>query len=374
MGQAPPNGGQFNHADIAAIVAAAVQATRQDVPVPEPRPARVPRQLEWPEIKQLYSKGKDFRAWYHGYVEQARHVQAELRSLHLLTAVEPMIRRSCEAHFTGQGRAMNTVSEAQLVDYITTTFVPTDVVFRRILKYLFDTEQSKGATCADYLRLRTERSAALALDGIHLPEAIERTLMVNGMKEDVRAQLKRRTDWWTVPLDELRRRAIQESKAVEESRKRPDKKPDSQHLYAAVGRPRLSGDRSEPAGNGTVQPETLASATGQRTHGQKRGDMGRGKSRIPLSAMKPLYTEKEWEQRNKRAADGAYLPSTAPDRRHLYSKDVHPQTRKPFCVFCQEEGHTLATCRKVEGARVSRTKRGYSSKGAGRSSKQRRRN
>ena len=137
---------------------------------------------------------------------------------------------------------MNTVSTTELVDFIVATFVPSDVVYKRIESYLFHTEQKDKTACADYLRLRREREEALATDGIELPEEVKRALMVRGMKDDVRAQLKRRTDWWTVPLEELRRRAILESKAFEETQKsRPGKQ-----LYAAVGGPRLSDDRPGP--------------------------------------------------------------------------------------------------------------------------------
>jgi len=77
---------------------------------------------------------------------------------------------------------MNAVSMAKLEECIVATFVPSDVVYKRIESYLFHTEQKDKTACADYLRLRREREEALATDGIELPEEVKRALMVRGIQ------------------------------------------------------------------------------------------------------------------------------------------------------------------------------------------------
>merc|ERR1712185_170354 len=95
-------------------------AVQQNRPLQQPR---IPRQLEWPTLtkdqkfKPSYGKGRaDFRTWWSGYAELTRHVSANLRALHLLTAVQDGVKLNCEAHFHAQGRAMSTVTVEELGD------------------------------------------------------------------------------------------------------------------------------------------------------------------------------------------------------------------------------------------------------------------
>ena len=51
-----------------------------------------------------HTSGSDFRTWWTGYAELTSHVRADLRPLHLLTAVQDGVKLNCEAHFHALSR------------------------------------------------------------------------------------------------------------------------------------------------------------------------------------------------------------------------------------------------------------------------------
>ena len=110
------------------------------------------------------------------------------------------------------------------------------------------------------------------------------------------------------------------------------------HLLVADGKPRNSSGRP-PKASGKKRPaETLATATAQQKPRNQSSD------RVTLKDMKKLYSPSDWSKRVGSKADKGtfrFADHRDPKLAHLFNKDVHPKTGKPFCISCQAEGHTI---------------------------------
>ena len=326
------------------------------------RPKRLPRALEWPSIntKDQYKKGDDFRAWYSSYAEQTRHVRAALKADHLMTAVERAIKDNCEAHYTAAGRPLATVPLEELKRYISDTFQPTDIVYRRVVSFL-NLRQDGSENVEDYCQRRSQLTALLSIDGVVVAETLERSLFVSSLAADMQKEIMRKSDWWDCPIGDLITRVKSEDKAKREqgnasaARKR-------QHLLVAAGGPRTSvstghapDEGKDAPKSGRARTEALTNLAVRRTDQLGKGDAQlQAGDRPSQKHMRHLYPKDLWDERVRRGPNNEMLPCQSASRKACFERDRHPVTKKPWCLLCDVQGHTLATCKHA----AERHKRG----------------
>ena len=64
-----------------------------------------------------------------------------------------------------------------------------------------------------YFRLRQQDTNRLAVDGIEIPEDVERALVMRSIHPRLREELTKTVGWWQLSVRDLKDRAIAESKA-----------------------------------------------------------------------------------------------------------------------------------------------------------------
>ena len=69
--------------------------------------------------------------------------------------------------------------------------------------------------------------------------------------------------------------------------------------------------------------------------------------RVSQKHMRHLYSKDLWEERVRRGPNHEMLPCNSASRKACFERDCHPVTKKPWCLLCDKEGHTLATCKQA---------------------------
>ena len=202
---------------------------------------------------------------------------------------------------------MRQVTIAELRAYVVRTYEPDDAVYTRICHFMQLRQGNMGVE--QYFRLRQQDTNRLAVDGIEIPEDVERALVMRSIHPGLRAELTKTVGWWRLSVRELRDRAIAESKAkgwliTGDGQKGASGGGGSHlsrsvsikpHLLVAEGVPRDSTRQPSvrPIKNGAQKrrAETLATATALQKQRTQNGQ------RIILKDMKKLYSRDDWLRR-----------------------------------------------------------------------------
>ena len=90
----------------------------------------------------------------------------------------------------------------ELKRYISDTFQPTDIVYRRVVQFL-NLRQDGSENVEDYCQRRSQLTALLSIDGVVVAETLERSLFVSSLAADMQKEIMRKSDWWDCPIGDL---------------------------------------------------------------------------------------------------------------------------------------------------------------------------